>query len=99
VAGAETDVCVLQSVLGLLDMGFEVFLFEDCLFTHEVNVRPALRRVEAAGAIPSTFKTLFFAMDQGVGRESLPDAWRQRMKVWRSRIRSPYALPAMTLDK
>ena len=32
-AGAEIDVYVMQSVLGLLDMGYEVFLLEDCIFT------------------------------------------------------------------
>ena len=37
VAGGETDVCVLQSVLGVLGMGYEVFLLEDALFSEEPN--------------------------------------------------------------
>jgi hypothetical protein len=32
VAGCETDVCVLQSCLGLLDRGHEVYVVEDLLF-------------------------------------------------------------------
>ncbi len=52
VAGAETDVCIMQSVLGLLQMGYEVFLLEDCLFTSETQPAPALRRMYQAGAIP-----------------------------------------------
>lgn len=62
VAGGETDVCVLQSVLGLLNAGFEVFLLEDALFSSESNVGPAVRRMEQAGAIPSTVKTLNYEL-------------------------------------
>jgi len=62
VAGAETDVCVLQSVLGLLTLGYEVFLLEDCLFTSEPHPRPALERMYRAGALPCTFKTLAYEL-------------------------------------
>ncbi len=46
VAGGETDVCVLQSVLGLITAGKQVFLLEDALFSSEPNVGPAIRRME-----------------------------------------------------
>lgn len=62
VAGGETDVCVLQSVLGLLREGYEVFLLEDVLFSSEPHTGPALRRMERAGAIPSTVKTLNYEL-------------------------------------
>jgi len=62
VAGAETDVCVLQSVLGLLELGYEVFLLEDCLFTSESQPAPALRRMIQAGAIPCTLKTMAYEL-------------------------------------
>jgi nicotinamidase-related amidase len=62
VAGAETDVCVLQSTLGLLELGFEVFLLEDCLFTTEQEPAPALRRMYQAGAVPSTLKSLAYEL-------------------------------------
>jgi nicotinamidase-related amidase len=62
VAGGETDVCVLQSVLGLLRAGYEVFLLEDVLFSSEPHTGPALRRMERAGAIPSTVKTLNYEL-------------------------------------
>lgn len=62
VAGGETDVCVLQSVLGLLREGYEVFLLEDVLFSSEPHAGPALRRMERAGAIPSTVKTLNYEL-------------------------------------
>ena len=62
VAGAETDVCVLQSTLGLIEEGYEVFLLEDCLFTSEQHPGPALRRMYQAGAIPTTLKTLTYEL-------------------------------------
>jgi nicotinamidase-related amidase len=66
VAGGETDVCVLQSVLGLIAAGKQVFLLEDALFSSEPNVGPAIRRMESAGAIPSTVKTLYYELRRSV---------------------------------
>jgi nicotinamidase-related amidase len=66
VAGGETDVCVLQSVLGLIETGRQVFLLEDALFSSEPNVGPAIRRMESAGAIPSTVKTLNYELRRSV---------------------------------
>jgi nicotinamidase-related amidase len=72
VAGGETDVCVLQSVLGLIAAGFEVFLLEDCLFSSEPTVGPALRRMEAAGAIPATVKTFAYELRGTVAEQGAP---------------------------
>ena len=66
VAGGETDVCVLQSVLGLIDAGKQVFLLEDALFSSEPHTGPALRRMERAGAVPSTVKTLNYELRRSV---------------------------------
>jgi nicotinamidase-related amidase len=66
VAGGETDVCVLQSVLGLIEAGKQVFLLEDALFSSEPQVGPALRRMEGAGAVPSTVKTLNYELRRSV---------------------------------
>ena len=62
VCGVEAHVCVLQSVLGLLREGYEVFLLEDVLFSSEPHTGPAVRRMERAGAIPSTVKTLNYEL-------------------------------------
>jgi len=51
VLGSETDVCVLQTVLGLRKMGFTVLLEGDAVFTSETNTSPALRRMQQAGAL------------------------------------------------
>jgi nicotinamidase-related amidase len=92
VAGAETDVCVLQSVLGLIEMGFQVFVLEDCLFTNESHPGPALKRMYQAGAIPSTYKTFFHELTQTVDREDAPAAWKERLPDFAERLKSPYAL-------
>lgn len=78
VAGSETDVCVLQSVLGLLALGQEVFLLEDALFSSEANVGPALRRMERAGAVPTTVKTLCYELRGSVAAPKLPDRLAER---------------------
>jgi nicotinamidase-related amidase len=65
-AGGETDVCVLQSVLGLIETGRQVFLLEDALYSSEPHVGPAIRRMEAAGAIPSTVKALHYELRRSV---------------------------------
>lgn len=93
VAGAETDVCVLQSTLGLLDLGYQIFLVEDCLFTAEPNTGPALRRMEQAGAIPLTYKTLHYELKRSVDAPSFHLAWNERDAEGKQRFVSPYDLP------
>lgn len=66
VAGGETDVCVLQSVLAILGMGKRVMLLEDVLFSSEPSAGFAVRRMEAAGAIPATVKSLEYELRRTV---------------------------------
>ena len=66
VAGAETDVCILQSVLSLLERGHEIFLLEDCVASSEPHTRPALERMYAAGAVPCTLKTAYYELMKSV---------------------------------
>ena len=89
VAGAETDVCVLQSVIGLLKMGLEIFLLEDCVFTSGPDPRPALERMYRSGAVPCTFKTLYYELMAGVGEVSQID----RKRLLPSDFMWPEALP------
>lgn len=91
-AGCETDVCVLQSCLGLIDLGHEVFVVEDLLFSSSRNVDAAVARMHAEGAIFISYKTLFYELVEAIegGRhaekmvatygpfpEDLPDAARR----------------------
>jgi nicotinamidase-related amidase len=62
VAGCETDVCVLQSCLGLLALGYEVYLVEDLLFSSSRNVEPAMARMRAEGTVFLTYKSLYYEL-------------------------------------
>jgi nicotinamidase-related amidase len=66
VAGCETDVCVLQSVLGLLGLGYEVYVVEDLLFSSSRAVEAAIARMKAEGAVFLTYKTLCYELVEAV---------------------------------
>jgi nicotinamidase-related amidase len=66
VAGCETDVCILQSCLGLLSLGYEVYVVEDLLFSSSRNVDLAMARMKAEGAIFLTYKTLYYELIETV---------------------------------
>jgi nicotinamidase-related amidase len=72
VAGCETDVCVLQSCLGLLGLGYEVYVVEELLFSSSRNVGPAIVRMKAEGAVFLTYKSLYYELIEAVdgGRHS-----------------------------
>ena len=66
IAGCETDVCVLQSCLGLLNLGYDVYVVEDLLFSSSRNVDAALARMKAEGAVLLTYKSLYYEMIEAV---------------------------------
>ncbi len=66
VAGCETDVCVLQSCLGLLSLGYEVYAVEELLFSSSPNVESAIARMKAEGAIFLTYKSLYHELIKSV---------------------------------
>jgi hypothetical protein len=66
VAGCETDVCVLQSCLGLLELGFEVFAVEELLFSSARNVDAAVARLRSEGVTFLSYKTLYFELIEAV---------------------------------
>jgi nicotinamidase-related amidase len=67
VAGCETDVCVLQSCLGLIDLGYAVFVVEDLMFSSAHDAAAALARMHAEGAVLLSYKTLYYELIQAVG--------------------------------
>jgi nicotinamidase-related amidase len=66
VAGCETDVCVLQSCLGLIRLGYQVFVVEDLLFSSSREVGSAVARMRADGAIFLTYKSLYYELIEAV---------------------------------
>jgi nicotinamidase-related amidase len=77
VAGCETDVCVLQSCLGLLSLGYEVYLVEELLFSSSPNVHAAIARMKTEGAIFLAYKSLYYELLESVrddqNHSALPD--------------------------
>jgi len=94
VAGAETDVCIMQSVLGLLRMDYQVFLLEDCLFTTEPQPGPALRRMIQAGAIPTTLKSLAYELVRSTERTLwYPEGWIDRERAYAKHLPDEFIAP------
>ena len=68
--GMETHVCVAQTALDLLHAGLHVFLAVDALAARgAIDHDTALRRLEQAGAVPTTAEALAF---EWVGDSSHP---------------------------
>jgi nicotinamidase-related amidase len=66
IVGCETDVCVLQSCLGLLALGYEVYVVEDLLFSSSRNAESAIARMKAEGAVFLTYKSLYYELIEAV---------------------------------
>lgn len=61
VTGTEAHVCVMQTVLGLLERDYEVFLVIDCIGSRELQDKEvAVERLCQAGAIPVTSEMVLF---------------------------------------
>lgn len=76
VIGCETDVCVLQSCLGLLDLGYEVYVVEELIFSSSRNVDAAIARMKDAGVVFTTYKTLYYELLGSVEGPRLPQSRR-----------------------
>ena len=62
VAGCETDVCVLQSCLGLIDLGYEVYVVEELIFSSSEEIDSAVARMKSEGAVFLTYKSLYYEL-------------------------------------
>jgi nicotinamidase-related amidase len=60
IVGAETDVCVAQSAIGLLDLGFRVVVVSDATFSPGAMHDLGLRRIREAGGELSHAKGVYY---------------------------------------
>jgi len=58
--GVETDVCVCQSALGLMQDGFSVVALKDAVATSEPDEEIGINRMRDAGAVISSVKAVFY---------------------------------------
>ena len=60
IVGAETDVCVAQSAIGLLDLGFRVVVVSDATFSPGAMHDLGLRRIREAGGELNHAKGVYY---------------------------------------
>lgn len=58
--GVETDVCVMQTALGLLAEGFRVIALHDAVATTERDERIGIERMRDAGVMIGSVKSLYY---------------------------------------
>jgi nicotinamidase-related amidase len=80
VAGCETDVCVFQSCLGLLRLGYQVYVVEELIFSSSSNVQAATTHLKDRGVVFLSYKSLYYELVESVdgppnrkGKRSFPD--------------------------
>ncbi len=69
--GIETHVCVMQTALDLLDMGYQPIVIEDCVSSRNLNDKKyALKRMRDAGVIITTYEALLFELLERAGSDT-----------------------------
>ncbi len=58
--GVETDVCVAQSALGLMEKGYQVVVLKDAVATTAGDDSIGLNRMSEAGAVISSVKSILY---------------------------------------
>jgi len=85
IVGMETHVCVMQTVLDLLALGFRVFVAIDAVGSrYPIDHETALRRMELAGAVPVTCEMAVFELTGVAGTPVFKEISRlvqERMKA------------------
>lgn len=70
ITGMETHVCVLQTVIELLDAGFTVHLVRDAVMSRsKQNWETALTAMSQAGAVPTCTESVLFQLLKVAGTE------------------------------
>lgn len=70
VCGIEAHVCVLQTVVDLLERGYKPVVVEDCISSRNpADLRVAVERMRSEGAIISTSESILFELARVAGTE------------------------------
>lgn len=68
VCGIEAHICVLQTVLDLLEDGYQVIVVEDCISSRKEHDKVvALNRMRDTGAIITTYESILFELTYVAG--------------------------------
>lgn len=78
VCGIETHICVLQTVIDLIALGYQVILVMDCVGSRkEADRLIGIKRALYEGAIPTTYEALLFELT----RVAKTDTFKQISKL------------------
>ncbi|MCT4619569.1 MAG: hydrolase [Marinisporobacter sp.] len=70
VTGIESHICVLQTVIDLIDHGYVPVVIEDCISSRKENDKKiAIERMKKEGAIISTYESILFELCRYAGNE------------------------------
>lgn len=71
ICGCETHICVLQTVIDLIDMGYNVYIIEDCCTSRTIeNHKIGIERAKQEGAYISSLETVLFELLRVSGGET-----------------------------
>jgi nicotinamidase-related amidase len=71
ISGMETHVCVLQTVLDLLEVGFDVHVVKDAVMSRSSdNKQTAIEAMVLAGAVPTCTESVVFQLLKIAGTDS-----------------------------
>ncbi len=63
IAGIESHVCVLQTVIDLVERGYQPILVEDCVSSRKVHDKSiSVRRMRKEGAIVTSYESILFEL-------------------------------------
>lgn len=66
IAGIEAHICVQQTALQLLDMGYSVYVIQDCIASRkESDNLCSQQRMAAAGAVITTYEAILYELLKG----------------------------------
>jgi len=74
ICGIEAHVCVLQTVIDLMEKGYHVVLVEDCIGSRkERDRKAALKRAISEGAVITTYEAILFELTRVAKTESFKE--------------------------
>jgi hypothetical protein len=70
ICGIETHVCVLQTVMDLIERGYHPVIIEDCVSSRKSSDREtALKRMAREGVIITTYESILFELCEVAGTD------------------------------
>ncbi len=71
ICGMEAHVCVLQSVIDMVELGYQPVIVEDCISSRlESDKKTAIKRMIQEKAIVTSYESILFELCQQAGTET-----------------------------